>query len=103
MAKMVKVYCGQINGLMIRLFKKGYDDGTGDGVSPMVADGPGVQLNGPSSLNTGAGATDRRDLPPGETWVDSEWIARWMEQNAQNPFVTGGLIYVGPEEEPSPQ
>lgn len=90
----VKVACKVVNGLMIHKWKKGYDDGTGDGVSPFVHDGPGIRLNGPSSLHAGTGNPAGVDVAPGITEIDGEWIAAWLEQNKLNPFVAEGFIYV---------
>ncbi len=97
--KLVKVACHVPNGIMIRRSKAGYDDGTGDGVRETVHDGPGVRLNGPSAIHTGAGATSRADLPPGLTDVESEWWDAWLAQNQQNPLITMKQIYVQPDEE----
>ena len=102
MAKMVKVGCRVPNGVMIRLSKPGFDDGTGSGVREMVHDGPGVRLNGPSSIDTGAGNTDRRDLPPGETEVDAEWWRKWAEQHRLNPLLTSGNVFLLAEDEENP-
>lgn len=89
---MVKVACTVPNGITLRLYKSGYDDGTGDGVKPMVYDGDQVRLAGPSSLHTGAHATARGDIEPTLTEVDGEWWAKWIKQNENNPAVTGGHI-----------
>ncbi|MHB8272525.1 hypothetical protein [Bradyrhizobium sp.] len=89
----VKVACSVPNGLAIRLFKVGYDDGTGDNVRPMIGDGPGIRLNGPSSLHTGAGNTGGIGLEPGITEVDAAWWAAWLAQNQQNPFVGEKMVY----------
>lgn len=88
--KLVKVACTVPNGLLIALRKPGYDDGTG--FRPQVADGPAVRLNGPSSLHAGVGATTAGE--PVETEVDAEWMGRWLDQNAQNPLVTGRNVWV---------
>ena len=99
----VRVACRIPNGISIRLYKTGWDDGTGDGVKPTVPDGPFVRLAGPSSRLTGAGATNRLDLEPSITEVDADWMNKWIEQNrGKNPFLDTGLIYiVGPVDEPS--
>ena len=94
----VKVACSVPNGLAIRLFKVGYDDGTGDNVKPMIGDGAGVRLNGPSALHTGAGNTSPTDLEPGITEVDAEWWGKWLAQNQQNPFVAERFVYEFKEE-----
>jgi len=100
--KMVKVACLIPNGIMIRLSKVGWDDGTRDGVKPMVHDGPGVRLNGPSPLHTGAGNTSPPDLDPGITEVDAEWWGKWLTQNALNPAVEMKQIYLLEEAKPNP-
>lgn len=92
--RIVRVACTVPNGVMIRMTKAGPDDGTGDGQKMMGHEGPGVRLNGPSSLQTGAGATERRDLAPGITEVDAEWMARWLDQNGLNPLVAQGAVRV---------
>lgn len=92
--KMVRVGCRVVNGVMIRLSKPGYDDGTGDGMRPTVHDGPGIRLKGPSSLHTGAGATERGDLDPEFTSVEAEWMGKWMEQHALDPLVTLNQVFV---------
>lgn len=99
---MVKVACLIPNGIMIRRSKQGFDDGTGDGVKPMIHDGPGIRLNGPSSLHTGAGATDRQDLPVAITEVEDEWWAAWLEQNQNSPLVTMKQVYVLSEDAENP-
>lgn len=88
----VKIGCTIPNGIMLQLWKKGYDDGTGDGETMPSKDGVGVRLNGPSSLNTGAGATHRSDLF-GVTEVDAEWFGKWKEQNKLNPMFAEGAIH----------
>jgi hypothetical protein len=98
----VKVACSVVNGVMIRLYKEGYDDGTGDGIKPMVKDGPGVRLRGPSALYAGTANAGGDDLVPEITEVDAEWFAEWMKQNAQNPMVTFGAIRVADEKGPNP-
>lgn len=100
MADFVKVACRVPNGLNIRLSKPGFDDGTG--VKAMVHDGPGVRLNGPSVLQTGAGNTMREDLPPGETSVDADWMGRWLDQNSTNPLVTMEQVFLLDEEKKEP-
>lgn len=98
---MVNIACRVPNGIMIRRSKTGFDDGTGDGVKPIVHDGPGIRLNGPSALHTGAGNTDRQDLAPGITEVDAEWWSAWLAQNQSNALVTMGQVYAL-DEEPLP-
>ena len=96
----VKVACHVVNGLMIRLFKRGWDDGTGDGVAPMVVDGPGVRLTGIHAIHAGAGNTEAKTRPPGITEIDGEWFDRWLVQNQQNPFVKDGMIHLLKEDVP---
>ena len=91
----VKVACHLVNGMMIRLFREGYDDGTGDNVRPMIVDGPGVRLNAPEGKLAGTGdPSGGKHLPPGITEVEENWMRAWLKQNAQNPFVAEGLIYI---------
>jgi hypothetical protein len=97
--KTVKVGCRVVNGLMIHRWKVGYDDGTGDGVKPMVHDGPGIRLNGPSSLHAGVGNTEGAGLEPGVTEVDAEWMGAVLEQNKMNPFFVQNQVYVIDEAE----
>ena len=91
---MPKVACTVLNGITICKWKPGYDDGTGDGMKPMVKDGPPLRLNGPGGRLAGAGNSDGGvDLPPVVTEVPDDWgFDRWLEQNKENPFVTEGLI-----------
>lgn len=89
----IKVACTVPNGLAIRLFKVGYDDGTGDNVKPMIGDGPGIRLHGPSALHTGVSNTGGIGLEPGITEVDAEWWGLWLKQNEKNPFVGECLVY----------
>lgn len=98
---MVKIACHVVNGIMIRLSQEGFDDGTGN--KPMVHDGPGVRLNGPSALHTGAGNTAPPDLPPVVTEVDDEWWAAWLKQNAQSPLVTMKQVHLLDEEKTKDQ
>jgi hypothetical protein len=89
----VRVACTVINGLLIRNAIDGVDDGTGDGVK-QAGHGPAIRLNGPSARDTGVGATDRRDLEPGITEVDEDFMTEWLRQNAKNPFVVDEWVYV---------
>jgi hypothetical protein len=95
MAK-IKVACHMENGVMLNLFKKGYDDGTGDGVAPTIRDGAGVRLNGPAGKS---GGTNGGESPPGVTEVDGEWFTKWLKQNELNPMVGMNLIYAMQEVE----
>lgn len=99
---MVKIACMVPNGILIRLSKPGFDDGTGDGVKMIAHDGPAIRLSGPSSLHTGVGATHRDDLEPGVTEIDDAWWAKWLSQNENNTLVTLGMVKVLPEEPTGP-
>jgi hypothetical protein len=100
--KLVKVACHVPNGIMIRRYKAGFDDGTGDNVKPMVHEGAAVRLNGTGALQTGAGSTHRDDIPPGITEIDAEWWAAWLGENAGNPLVTGKYIFAIKEDDEEP-
>lgn len=89
-----RVACRVPNGVVIRLSKPGVDDGTGTGLREFAHDGPGIRLNGPSSLHTGAGNTDGHDLDPGITEVDAEWMGKWVAQHALDPLVLQRQVYV---------
>ncbi len=95
----VKVTCDVVNGVMIRISKPGYDDGTFDGAKMAAWDGPGIRLNGPSALRAGAGNSDGLNQRPGETEVDAEWFDRWLAQNELNPLVAGGHVRKAEEKE----
>lgn len=97
--KKVRVACTVLNGLMIHKWKKGFDDGTGDGEAPMVRDGAGIRLNGPSALHAGTGNSGGVGLKPAFTEVDAEWFAAWLEQNKLNPFVAEGFVYEEKDDE----
>ncbi len=100
---MVKIACHIPNGIVIRRSKIGPDDGTGDGVKMMGHDGPGIRLNGPSSLHTGAGNTERPDLPPGITEVPDDWWSAWFAQNdGKNPLLTMNQVHVLKEDGENP-
>jgi hypothetical protein len=89
----VQVACHVPNGIMIALWKQGYDDGTGDNVKPTIRDGVTVRLNGPPAIHTGVNATDGAGLPPGLTEIDAEWWAKWWAANQRNPFVLEKRVY----------
>jgi hypothetical protein len=91
---MVQVACHVPNGIMIALWKPGYDDGTGDNVKPTIRDGAAIRLNGPSGLHTGINATDGLGLRAGLTYVDDEWWSKWLAANQQNPFVMQKQVYL---------
>jgi hypothetical protein len=91
---MVKVACYHPNGVMLNLFKPGFDDGTG--VKQMIRDGVGHRLNGPDR------DSEKAHLP-GITEVPDAWMAEWLKQNELNPMVAMNHIYVLKEgEEPNP-
>lgn len=101
----VKIACRQIGGVQIRLWKKGWDDGTGDNVRPTVVDGPPVALKGPSARLAGVQSSSPMDLEPEHTLVDADWWARWKDQNeGKNPLLDHGAIWeVGTaESKPTP-
>lgn len=103
--KIVRVACAVPNGVMIRRWKPGYDDGTG--FKPTIPDGPAVQLNGTSAVAAGVGNTSPSGLDPGITEVDAEWWDAWLAQNGENPLVAMEHVWVlkDPEEakaEPDP-
>ena len=103
--KMVQVACRVPNGIMIALWKPGFDDGTGDGVKPTIRDGAAVRLHGPSGLHTGVNATGGTGLEPGLTDIDGEWWDKWWTANQQNPLVTQKQVYLHepePPENPTP-
>lgn len=101
----VKVLCRIVNGVTIKRFKPGYDDGTGK-QPPAPIDG-GITLNGPSGLFAGAGNSDAGRMPePGVTIVDKDWVEAWLKENETTAFVTGGFIEIAadseiPDEEPA--
>jgi hypothetical protein len=96
--KLVRVACLVPNGLLIRRFKPGPEDGGG----ALVAVGPGIRLNGPSSLHTGVGSTERKELDPGITEVDAEWMDAFLAQNPadKNQMIADRLVYVMKDDEP---
>jgi hypothetical protein len=98
--KKVKIACRIPNGIMIALWKPGFDDGTGDGVKPTIRDGAAIRLRGPSGIHTGVNATEGHGLLPGLTEVDEEWWGKWWAANPKNPFVVDKMIYLhDPEQE----
>jgi hypothetical protein len=98
-SKKARVACLIPNGLMIRLWHKSE---RAEDAGAIVADGPGIRLNGPSSTQTGAHATQRMDIEPGITEIDAGWMEKWLEQNKASPLVGDRLIYVI-EENPTQQ
>jgi hypothetical protein len=93
----VKVACRVVNGIRIKRFKAGYDDGTGK--QPLTADGPGITLAGPSALHAGAGNPHAEGAEPGITLVDKEWVEGWLEENKQTQLVDDGFVAIVPDSE----
>lgn len=91
-SKKVRVACTIQNGYELRLYKEGYDDGTG--ARPRVPDGDAVILKGPDATQSGANAM--ASMPAVVTEVDEPFITKWLVQNEQNPFVKRGCILVLP-------
>ncbi len=90
--EMVKVACKIPNGIELRLFKQGFDDGTGQ--RPLIHDQtkPRVFLAGPNTLGAGVGNTMVETAPAVHSDVDAEYFAEWLKQNEKNPLVTKGFI-----------
>lgn len=87
----VRIGCKQVNGLMLQLWKEGFDDGTG--VKTRIKDGPGIRLNGVSARAAGVGNTEPVE-DHGVTEVDAEWWNKFVDQNhGHNPMLDTGLIY----------
>lgn len=97
-----RVACDIVNGISVRLMKPGFDDGTGDGVKPMIHDGAAVTFRGPSSLHAGTANSSGAGAEPVVTEVDAGWWARWLEQNEKSPIVTGGHLRALEEDEGNP-
>lgn len=93
----VKVLCRIVNGVTIKRYAEGFDDGTGK--KPLAPIDRGVTLNGPSALHAGAGNAGGESSEPGETIVDKEWIEAWLKENEKTLFVTGGFIEIIPDSE----
>lgn len=99
---MTKVACTVLNGITICKWKRGFDDGTGDGEAPMVKDGSPIRLAGPSSLHAGTGNSGGAGLAQVVTEIPDEWdFDRWLDQNKQNPFVAEGLIAIVKDDVPN--
>lgn len=93
----VKVECRVVNGITIKRFKAGYDDGTGK--QPLAPIDRGITLNGPSGLHAGAGASGAEGAEPGITIVDKEWIEAWLVENAKTPLVSESYVAIVPDSE----
>lgn len=99
---MAKVACTILNGIIICKWKRGFDDGTGDGEAPMVKDGPAIRLNGPTGQHAGTGNPSGAGLPPAFTEVPDDWgFDTWLEQNKMNPYVAEGFISLAKDEVPN--
>lgn len=94
----VKVMCSIPNGVELRTFGPGYDDGTGTGnqIAPRVVDS--IVLRGPPALSAGVNSPEGY---PVETEVDAEAWDRFMEQNKKvpHPLLADASVYVKPEKQ----
>lgn len=87
-----RIACRVVNGVKLRLFKEGYDDGTGK--KPMVVDGDAVVVAGPSGHGAGVGAPSGFGGGYSITEVDDAFWTAWVAQNeGKNPLLDGGEIY----------
>lgn len=87
---MKRIGCRIVNGVKLRLFKEGYDDGTGK--CQIVADGDAVTLAGPAARQAGTTAPGHGE--PCITLVSDEWWQRWLAQNkGKNPLFDLGHIF----------
>ncbi len=97
--KTVKVGCLVPNGVELRLFRKGEDDGTGSGYRPIIPDldAPSVTLRGPHGLGMGANAmTAEPEINEG---IDAGFFDTWLKANEKNTLVQKGLIFLVKEDE----
>ena len=102
--KTVTVFCRIANGVELRLFKPGYDDGTGSGYRPIVGTGPKVLLKGPSGLAAGTADHAGVHAEPVANEIDAAWWAEWQEQNkGHNPLFDRGFVYEEKAEEEAAQ
>lgn len=90
----VKVMCSIPNGVELRTFAPGYDDGTGTGNRMQQRVTGTVLLKGPSSLDAGVNAPSG---VPVETEVDAEFWDTWLNQNEKNTLLTTGAV-AGPDQ-----
>lgn len=95
--RQVKVVCSIPNGLTIHLSQPGHDDGTG--VRHQVGSQE-ITLKCPPSFGTGVNNSAGLDQEPPFTTVDEEAMLQWLDQNAKNPIVTSGSVYIVKEDEP---
>lgn len=87
---MKRIGCRIVNGVKLRLFKEGYDDGTGK--CPIVPSGEQVTLAGPSARDAGTCAPGEGD--PSITMVSDAFWKDWVAQNkGKNPLFDLGHIY----------
>lgn len=93
-----RVVCRVPNGITLRRFAPGPDDGTG--AHPMVQVGS-VTLAGPPALMAGAGNSSPNVTVVNE--VDREWIEGWMEENRDTELVRGGHVAILDDDDPPPE
>lgn len=89
----VKVGCRQPNGIALRLFRQGEDDGTG--FRPQVQAGPAIRLNGPTShIMAGVGDPTGNGGAFGTSEIPAEFWSAWVEQNkGKNPLLDDGFVF----------
>lgn len=89
----VKVRCAIPNGIELRVFKEGHDDGSG--TRRMVVDTahPPIVLAGPGAIAAGTLAPEGL----GETEVPADLWDLWLKQNQNSPLVTSGQV-TGPDQ-----
>lgn len=84
-----RIACTVVNGIKLRLFKDGHDDGTGK--CPPVAFGT-VTLKGPSARVAGTASPGCGE--PCVTLVSDAFWMEWLAQNkGKNPLLDLGHIY----------
>lgn len=87
-----RIACTNVNGIKLRLFKEGYDDGTG--FKPQVVDGPAVTISGPSAVGTGVSSPSGYGGGYAITDVDAPFWDAWVAQNkGKNPLFDEGFVY----------
>lgn len=90
-----RVVCRVPNGITLRRFAPGPDDGTGSRPMVQVAS---VTLAGPSALMAGAGNSSPNQTVVNE--VDREWIEGWLEDNRDTELVRGGHVAILDDDDP---
>ena len=86
---MKRIACDVVNGVKLRLFKEGPDDGAGK--RPPVIDGEAVVLKGPSAR--AAGTCSPAIGEPCINLVSDEWWDKWVAQNrGVNPLLDLGHV-----------